>query len=239
MFVFRYSRFLACLMFPLVLAGCGGHGPRVQHGSIEVYYVDGTTKAEADRLGQYLVKTWGEAPAKRSVQIKKDGEGYQFRMVVKKEFLTDEKTLDLLQFDAARISRDVFDGAAVELHACDEHLKTVKSFPPRADVRYSLVEGNVELFYATPDDKVDAQRLSRYLAELVKVAPAQISFKLARREKVIEIHMAVRPDSIANPGLLEDLRRDRAAIAARVFPGAVVEMHLCDPSFNTLKVLTP
>src|SRR5437899_2989339 len=101
----------------LVISGCG-HGSKVQHGNIEVFYTQGATKAEAERLGAYLVKAWSNPSNRRSVQLKKSGDGYQFRMVVKKEFQGNLAALKGLEFDAARISRDVFDGAAVEVHAC-------------------------------------------------------------------------------------------------------------------------
>ena len=62
----------------------------MEHGNIEVYYTEGATKAEADRLGAYLVKLWSSGGSdRRSVQLKKAGEGYQFRMVVRVKQLSE------------------------------------------------------------------------------------------------------------------------------------------------------
>jgi hypothetical protein len=232
----RCRRACVLALVLLALSGCG-YGSKVQHGNIEVYYTDGVTQAEADRLGAYLAKTWGAAGGRRSVQIKKTDDGYQFRMVVRKEFQKNENMLKRLQFDAARVSRDVFDGAAVELHACDEHLRTLQAFPPRPDVRYGFVEGKAEVFFASDVPKADAERLAKYLAGLIKTAPAPISFKLARRGKAVEVHMVVQAHLLNDANLLAALRRDRGAIAANVFPGATVELHLCDDAFNVLQVL--
>jgi hypothetical protein len=225
-------------LFLLVLSGCGAPA-RVQHGNIEVFYTDGVTKAEADRLGAYLVKAWGAPADRRSVLLAKAAGGYQFRMVVKKEFRNDEKTLKRLEFDGARIARDVLEDAAVEVHACDEFMQTLKAFPPRADVRHGIVEGKAELFFAADVAKADAQRLASYMARLLKDAPAPVSFKLARRGAVVEVHMVCRPDLLNDPAIVAALRNDRNDLARNVFPDTTVEMHLCDDVFDVVQVLKP
>jgi hypothetical protein len=234
--------------FPLVgalglllvgMSGCGGYGPKVQHGNIDVHYTEGATQAEADRLGNYLAKAWGDSGGRRTVQLKKTADGYQFRMVIKPEFQKDQQTLKQLQFDGARISRDVFDGAAVELHACDDHLKTLEVFPPRADVRYGVVQGNAEVYYCDKADKADAQRLAEYLAKVLATAPAQASFKLARRGAIVEVHMVFKQDLVNDPAVIAALQKDRNDIAVNVFNGSTVELHLCDPVFDVVKVITP
>jgi hypothetical protein len=221
----------------LALTGCG-HGPMVQHGSIEVYYTEGATKEEADRLGAYLVKVWPGAD-RRSVQIKKTPDGYQFRMVVRKEFQHDDKALNQLVFDGARISRDVFNGAAVEMHACDEHLRTLKVLPPRADVRYGILQGKAEVFFAGNVPKAEAEKLANFLATRMVNEPAAVSFKLARRDKAMEVHMVVRDEVLNDPAVLASLRQNRNDLAVNVFPGTPVELHLCDDRFNVRQILRP
>jgi membrane associated rhomboid family serine protease len=210
-------------------------GPKVEHGNWEVYYTSGATKAEADRLAGYLVKTEGTNPI--SAQLKKTAEGYQFRMVIKKEFQNDKKTLMKLEILGAMISRDVFDGAAIEVHACDEHFQTLKALPPRADIRYGVVVGKVEVRFAADINKADAQRLAKYIASLQEGDPTPLSFKLARRGPIMEVHMVVRQDALHDPTASADLRQLRNDIAANVFKGATVEMHLCDELFNVVRVL--
>jgi len=221
----------------LATAGCGfNYGPKESQGTIDVYYVDGATKAEAERVAAYLQKAWGEAPARRTVQLKKDGDTYQFRMVIKKEFQNDEPTLKKLAFDGARISRETLDSAPVDVHACDTYLTTLKVVPMRPDVRYSLVQNTIEVFYPSPTDKDDADRLAKYLAKITN-NKSPISFKLARRDKVVEIHMVTNQEALKNPELVAALQHDRKAINDNVFPGQIVELHLCDDVFNVVQVL--
>jgi hypothetical protein len=211
---------------------------KVVQGNFSVTYTGGATKAEADRLASYLVNKWLGA-GQISVELKRAGDGYQFRMVIKKEFQHDPKTLKKLEFDAARISRDVFSGAAVEFQACDEYFRTIQTLPPRADIRYSVVRGKAEVFFPAGVEKSDAERLAEHLAPLAEGAPSPITFKLARRGAVVEVHMVVRPEVVGNPNFIAALGVDRANIAAAVFPNAPVEMHLCDDGLNVIRVLKP
>jgi hypothetical protein len=217
-------------------SGCG-YGAKVQQGSIEVFYKEGATKAEADRLGTTLTKHWGAGGPRRSVQLTKTTDGYRVRMVVKKEFQNDEKMLNGLAFDGARMSRDAFDGAAVEMHACDEHFTTLKVIPPRPDVRFGVVDGPVEVFFAKEADKEDARRLAKFAAKGTKDAPGPISFKLARRNGIVEVHVVMQAASLQNPAIVATWRQNRNEIAANVFKDTTVELHLCDELLNSIQVL--
>ena len=160
-------------------------------------------------------------------------------MVVKKEFQQDAAMLANLQFDAARISRNVFNGAAVELHVCDETLKTLKVLPPRTDVRYGIVDHKVEVFYGSPDDKADAERLLKYVVDLIGGAESEQSLKFARRDGVIEVHMVIKPGLDKDPAFKTALQQDARNMSSEVFGGKPVEIHMCDERLNVLGVVRP
>lgn len=206
-------------------------------GNFEVAYSGGASKSDAERLAAYLSANWAAAPGRVSVQIKKADEGYLFRVVVKKEFQADKKNLKDLEFEAARISRDVFGGAAVQLEACDEYFRTVQVLPPRPDTRYGIVRGNAELFFATGVNQKDAERLADFLSGMVGGAPSRVTFKLARRGETVEVHLVFRQELLKDRNVIASLHADLDNIAANVFPGAAVEMHLCDDSLNPVKIL--
>ncbi|MGI9034437.1 MAG: hypothetical protein ACR2GD_00205 [Pyrinomonadaceae bacterium] len=60
----------------------------------------------------------------------KDGSTYQFRMVVQKEKQNDPATLALMKTFASELSADVFGNAPVEVHVCDDQLKTLQVVKP-------------------------------------------------------------------------------------------------------------
>jgi rhomboid protease GluP len=210
---------------------------RVQRGGIEVFYGGGTTAAEADRLAAYLEKSWGQANDRATVKLDKSPAGWQMHMVVKPEHREDAETLAAIQIDVARVSRDVFDGAAVETHVCDERMRSVKVLPPRADVRYGIVDGKAEVFFPEEANRSDAQRLAHYLREQIGERPTVISFKFARRGAAVEIYVIVDSSVLQDSAAVADLRQDRADIGKTLFPGQAVELHLCDPSFKSILVL--
>lgn len=213
------------------------HGEKVQQGAVEVYYANGATKEEANRLGAYLAKTWGPRSDRANVQLTKTRDGFQIRMVIKKESLNDGNLQNVLEFQGARISRDVFNGASVDLNACDENFNTQKMFPHRPDARYGLVAGKAEVFFSADVNAEDAQRFADYLGTNLKEGPALVSYKLAKRGGIFEIHVAVRPDALNDPASISALRQDLDIFAGKVFRGSQVEMHLCDTKFNVVQVL--
>ena len=62
---------------------------------------------------------------------------------------------------------------------------------------------------------------------------------LARRGAVVEVFMVTNGRPWEDPASREALDQDRKNIAARVFPGQTVELHLCDDTFEVLYVVRP
>ncbi len=105
---------------------CKGYGTKLEFNGGEVYYTENANEADAKKLGDYLVKDGYFDGKPKTVQLDKSGSTYQVRLVIQKEFQNDQKTADGLKELFGQISKDVFGGAATEIHMCDEELKTVK-----------------------------------------------------------------------------------------------------------------
>lgn len=125
------SLFIFTMLFSLMLYGCGGesYGTKINFGeNNELYYTESVTSEQAQALGDYLVK--GEFFANdgndRTVQLNKTGSTYEFRMVVKKGLDQDQGTIDLMKTVAAELSENVFKGENVDIHLCDDTLKTLR-----------------------------------------------------------------------------------------------------------------
>jgi hypothetical protein len=223
---------------PLVHPDLEPQGDKVENGNVEVFYTGGVTKDEAERLAAYLAKSWGPSPGRRSVQLRKTDNGYQFRMVVKSEFQNDEKMLKALEVEGAQISHSVLNGAPVEVHVCDDHLKTIRVLPPRADIRYSVAEGKVEVFYGADVDSATAKRLAQSLVTIFRDNPSkQVSFKLAQRGNTNELYMVVDPEVLKKPEVIAGLSELKKHITNTVFKGSPVELYLCDDSLNVIRRL--
>lgn len=118
------------MLFSVMLVGCGAdYGTKINFGeNNELYYTDSVTSEQAQSLGDYLVK--GEFFAndgnERTVQLNKSGSTYEFRMVVKTGLDQDQATIDLMKQVAAELSANVFNGETVDVHLCDDTLKTLR-----------------------------------------------------------------------------------------------------------------
>jgi hypothetical protein len=106
------------------------HGDILRVNGGELYYTSSVTRVEAERLGDYLVRVGHFDGQRKRVQLTRDGKVYQVRYVVKNGAESDAGLVPVFQFAAAEIARDVFGGAPVEVHLCDQSLQTLRVVMP-------------------------------------------------------------------------------------------------------------
>lgn len=122
---------LAGLLVAVVtVSGCDldGYGSKLEFEGNDVYYTDAVTEAEAQKLGEYLVEMkFLDNKKQRSVQLNKEGEIYQFRMVVVDDYKSRKDVYpNGFRALAMMISEKVFNGSKVEFYLCDNRLKTLE-----------------------------------------------------------------------------------------------------------------
>lgn len=232
-------RFAVPVLVLALLSGCGGGlGSKTESGNVEVYYKDGATKEEADRLAAFIVKMIPGVSDRRSFQLLKKGDGYLVRMPLQKQYQGDEKFENALALDGARYSAEVFNGAPVELEACDEKMTTLKTIPMRPDFRRRFVEGKTEIFYPDGIEKAEVEKLAKFMQPIAAASPAPlVTVKLARRDSVVELSMPVNTAMINTPGVKESLDEIRKQASKTVFNCAATELNLCDERMVTLQTL--
>jgi hypothetical protein len=106
------------------------HGDLLHVNGGELYYTSSVTRGDAERLGEYLVRVGHFNGERRRVQLTRDGEAYVVRYVVRAGTESNAATVDAFQFAAAEMSRELFDGQAVEVHLCDQGLRTLRIVNP-------------------------------------------------------------------------------------------------------------
>ena len=119
----------ACLFF-----SCSNHGKKIAIEGTrgEVYYKEGATEAEAQKLGAYLKsEKYFSNEAATTVQLRKaKGEGYDVHFVVDEEKVKATPGIEdqfIIIGDA--ISKTVFNGKPVNIFLSDQKLKDFKSLP--------------------------------------------------------------------------------------------------------------
>ena len=129
---------LILLMAVFLGEGCPSRPP-AQWGKVlkygnggSLFYTSDVTEEEARRLRDYFlkIKTFQDEPP--IVQLARKGDVYQIRMVVDKGVIEKELPSEVMgPVEAAgllaeEVSKEVFNGAKVEWHLCDDKLKTLR-----------------------------------------------------------------------------------------------------------------
>ena len=115
----------------LRLASCHDYGKKLTFNGGDLYYTSQVTEADAQKLGNYLVKEKFFDGTKKTVQLNKNGETYEFRMVMIKDAEKAPNTVETFTAVSKELSENVFNGGKVVVHLCDDHLKTLRAIPER------------------------------------------------------------------------------------------------------------
>ena len=125
----KHFNHLLLVLSTLFIVACGDLGTEKNYNGTQLFYTSDITDAEADMVSEYLVSSGFADGQEKTVQLAKTGGTYEFKMVVKKGLEQDQEYATLFKNFAAEMSKNVFDGAQVDLHACDENLETLRVFP--------------------------------------------------------------------------------------------------------------
>ena len=122
------KRILTILAIVTLFMSCSNYGEKLEFDGTEVYYTKGIEKAEATKLGQYLISSKFADGRKKSVQLAKDEKTnrYSFRMVTAEKAAKDSTYNFIFKLMARQISDSVFVGKPVDFHVCDNTFNTLK-----------------------------------------------------------------------------------------------------------------
>ena len=121
-----------CMMMAFVYTGCKSkYGQQVQFGDCTIYYADKVDRSLAINLGVFLMKA-DALPLDRpsTYQIMKEGNTWQVRLVTKTGIQNDQSMIERAKEMCRQFSSVVFSGQPVEIHLCDQNLKTVTTVVP-------------------------------------------------------------------------------------------------------------
>ena len=125
---------LYLFLIAMIFANCGGgYGTLIEFNGGELYYTSSILTREAYKLGEYLVEVEFFDGERKTVEINKTDNTYEFKMVVKKGLEKDDEYIQLAKIFAVNLSDEVFNGNSVDIHFCDEYLKTIRVIVP---IRY-------------------------------------------------------------------------------------------------------
>lgn len=129
----RLAQGMMAVLAMLALAGCANYGTKLEFKKGELYYTENVTEAEAKKLGDYLLaQGYFDDTETRTVQLdKKDGTPH-VRFVVKEEYQTSPKSIELFTPIGAELSKEVFGNAKIVVDICNETLETKQTLTAAA-----------------------------------------------------------------------------------------------------------
>lgn len=110
-----------------IFSSCNNFGEKVEFKNLEVYYKDGASKEDAEKLGKYLEPLFEKNTETVTFQLQKSDETYIVRFVVKDGYEKNPESIEQFQALQIAVSNEVFEGAAIDLNLCDENLETKKA----------------------------------------------------------------------------------------------------------------
>lgn len=130
----KYLKNIVLISFSTLLLACSGYGKKLQYQKTEVYYTDKVEKADAEKLGDFLVRSEFAGKNEKSIQLTKNEEGnFVFRMVTSKDAAESKTYETVFKLYAKQISDSVFNKQPVDFDVCDNTFKTLKTIPFKTD----------------------------------------------------------------------------------------------------------
>lgn len=111
------------------IQSCSKNENKLNFNNGELYYTSAVQKADAQKLGRYLLKEGFFNEEKRTVQLDKNGKLWIFNLVVKKDAEDDDQFIYLFSFFSSQLSRAVFNDDPVDIHLCNDKLETLRVIP--------------------------------------------------------------------------------------------------------------
>ena len=174
----------------LALQGCGlfsDHGTKLTFGASELYYKDGVSKEEAQKLGEYLqAQGFFDDQAPKSVQIVKKDDRYIFKLIIEPDKIVEEGTERSLRFASMDIAADVFNQAKVDIDLTDELFKTQKTIKSPGE---RFWKETAKIYRTNETNATTCDRVVDFLAGIgfIGNAPLTLSFDVKGDDFIYEM----------------------------------------------------
>lgn len=245
-FSLQNTFFIFILLIFTALTSCNNYGKKLDYKGGELYYTDKVTVDEAKNLGTYLVeqKFFDEANAAQvSVQLNKENDTYQFRMVVKDGVEKDESYATTFKILAGEISDKVFKGAKLDFHLCDKELKTLKVIPYEAPSKTALSKSKRlefnggELYYTETIQEAQANALGKELIDDGFFDGKPKTVQINKEGDKYQFRMVINEEYLKNEEYINNAKVYARMLSVKMFDNAPVDVQFCDQYMNTLKEL--
>ncbi|WP_447985835.1 hypothetical protein [Nitrospira sp. Nam74] len=199
----------------------------------ELYYREPVTQADAEKIGEYLVRQQSFSDEKAAtVRLSQERERYRVGFVIDPPITGDLNLRALIGFGmmGSGISREALEGRPAEVAFYDNHLEPIRIVPMSTKLNF----GKGELYYTEPITVDQARDANEVLSKLFGEDTAA-SVHLGHEQGTYQLRFVIKPSSADDSEVFDAFSRVTRTIAHQALGGQPVVMHLCDKDFHTLK----
>ena len=229
--------YLILALICVTSVGCGPNfGDKIFVKKTEIFYKDGATKADAEKLGKQLEAMGFIDDKRKSVQLVKRDSVWEFRMATTKadQTKTDTGPLKLYCLELS----SAFDGDEVEVHLCNQKLETQSIVKGLRGKRYELERTIAKKvlrndYYYTDVELEQVKNFAAIALGTQLDTSSGFIYHLSQPEKVVEIRMAHPKAAKGDRRLATAARSTAKAASNKIFGGKQVDVLICDQFFQT------
>ena len=212
-------------------------GQKRMLGSIELYYTKDITEAEVDSLSKFLNDIKFTSDKAITIQLAKRDDVYLFREVVKNGVDQDNEMVTQLKYFAAQLSSAVFNGAEVEVDACDKQLKTLKAIPMvfRNFGKLKVFDA-LQIFYTSDISDEEVNALGNYLVKADWGKGNDKTIQITKSGDTYQFKMVLKKGLEQDAKMALMFAKLALQLSQDVFHNKTVEFHACDEHLSTLRV---
>lgn len=227
---------LAVLFVSILFISCSNYGEKVTFNGTDVHYKEGVSKAEAEKLGQYLVDSEFADGKKKSVQLVRDKEtnNLTFRMVVADGTIENTKSDYIFNTFVGNLS-ETFDYQPVDMHLCNNRFETLKVHSFNKAPK-SIQVNATQIIYTDKVTLDEVNKLKDYLvdADFADDSPKTIEFD--KKDGKFLFRMVVKEGFEKQDSNARILKIFGDNISKEAFGGAPLEVHMCNDTLETLRI---
>lgn len=212
------------------------YGKELKFKAGQLYFLPPVTEAEANKLGEHLVKAEFFDDTPKSVQLTKESGYYAFHMVVKQEYQRNQEFHNGCVQMAWELSREVFNGERVDFHMCDDRLKTISEIvftSPGKALKFKAAL----LYYLDPATEAEAKKLGEYLVKDGLFADTPLTVQLKKADNRYQFRMIVKKGYEDDADFLKSAERMTGQLSHHVFDNAPVDFYICNGVLEMVKLV--
>ena len=234
----HYIYIVLAVIFYLVSGQYGGSaefGKKLKYGNMEVFYTSSVTEYEARSFGNYMLGNgWGKKPC--SIQLNHPGKYYEIRLVVEESYISSEDFVKSAELLARMVSGEVFKDSRVDIHLCDNRLKTVKVVNGGPSLGKLKSFGKINIYRSSAVTEDEAVKLGNFLVKL-GIGDVDALIQLDRVGNVYQFRVVVSAAAQQNPKSVKMHEEIATQLSRDIFDRKRVEVHMCDEFLKTRKVV--